>query len=192
MRDIFTNIYIKKRWGLLSGFGSNTELNKEYFDFVNDFIDKQEIKTVVDLGCGDFRLSRELFLGREDIEYTGIDCVSFIVRLLSKIYNNDKHIKFIEMDFFNHKDNIPSGDLMIIKDVLQHWDNHSIYEFMDYITTSGKYKHLIIINSCEQKKDDKDIERIGKIRFLSANFLPLKKYKPKIVLHYIDKEVSTI
>ena len=192
MRDVFEVIYRNNAWGQLSGPGSNTKLNQEYFDFVRDFMDDHNIKSVVDLGCGDFRLSRALFLESNDIEYTGIDCVSMIMRLLSKMLRDKTHINFIDLDFFKHREDIASCDLIIIKDVLQHWTNDCIHEFLSYMVSSHKFKYIMIINSCGQKEDGEDIDKNGKTRFLSAKFFPLKKYKAKIVCHYIDKEISII
>ena len=53
------------------------------------------------------------------------------------------------------------------------------------------FKYILICNCCEQVQDDTDIET-GQWRRLSANYYPLKKYNPSILLKYNTKEVSFI
>ena len=57
---IFTKIYETKKWGEIngkgtSGNGSSIEVTgTEYNPFIKNFIKENNIRTVVDLGCGDF------------------------------------------------------------------------------------------------------------------------------------------
>ncbi len=62
-RDVFTRVYAEKMWGVgqddfYSGPGSNAEAAGPYAAFVADFIGEHNIRRVVDLGCGDFRVGR--------------------------------------------------------------------------------------------------------------------------------------
>jgi hypothetical protein len=100
------------------------------------------------------------------------------------------------MDFFNKREEIPAADLLILKDVIQHWKTQEIYEFLDYITTSKKFKHILIVNCCNQTIDDFDIppqiEDTYRWRPLAASHLPLRKYSPEVLFKYDTKEVSVI
>ena len=64
MESIFTHIYEKKIWGNnknneytgSSGPGSNINYNKDtYVPVLKKFIVDNNIKNIVDLGCGDFK-----------------------------------------------------------------------------------------------------------------------------------------
>ena len=70
MKSIFTNIYEKNLWGNnrnvmyngSSGLGSSLEYNKDhYIPFLQNFIKTHNIKTVVDLGCGDFVCGKMIY-----------------------------------------------------------------------------------------------------------------------------------
>lgn len=191
MEKIFTDIYRTEKWGRTSGEGSTVEFNKQYFDFMSNFIKEKKITSVVDLGCGSFVVSGEFFLN-SDVHYTGIDCVGFIINLLKRAYQEHKNLNFLHYDVFSKKEDLPSADLFLLKDVLQHWTTKCIYEFLDYMVLKHKNSIFIIINSCKQMYDSQDIKENGEWRQLSSDFFPLKKYKPEVVFKYHDKEVSLI
>jgi hypothetical protein len=198
MEKIFTNIYEKKVWGNnkndnyngSSGGGSDIDYNKNsYIPFLKEFIKKNNIKSVADLGCGDFRCG-PLIYDDLNITYTGYDTYKKVVD-----YNSKKHLspkyKFINLDFCNNKQDIINSDLCILKDVLQHWSINNIYNFLDYLVEQKKFKYILICNCCNQQQDNKDIID-GECRGLSCDFLPLKKYKPTKLYKYNTKEVSVI
>ena len=63
MENFFTSVYEKKTWGDnnnneysgSSGGGSFIEFNKDtYVPFLKKYIVNNNIKSIVDLGCGDF------------------------------------------------------------------------------------------------------------------------------------------
>ncbi len=200
-KDIFTRIYETGQWGDngatsykgSSGCGSTVEYNKEsYAPFLRSFIQEKKIQTVIDCGCGDWRCG-EIFYGNLPIKYTGIDTYSKIIE--SHKVNYPEH-NWICMDFFNAKEEIPEGDLLILKDVIQHWKTQEIYTFLDYITQNNKFKYILIVNCSYQTIDDYDIpedtEETYHSRPLTALLYPLKKYNPEIVFTYHTKEVSII
>jgi hypothetical protein len=191
MEDVFNTIYSRRVWGGMSGPGSTIPFNEQYFQFMSNFLHDYKIKSVVDLGCGDFVVSKKIFFDT-DIDYTGIDCVSFIVSMLQKLYKDNNHIRFLCYDVFSQKEDIPAADLFLLKDILQHWKNKYVYEFLDYMVSVHKHTTFMIVNSCKQFQDDQDTYRDGYFRNLSALFLPLKKYNPEVVFKYNDKEVSII
>ena len=195
--DIFTNIYENRVWGNnehleysgSSGDGSYLEKNAEYISFVKTFIKDKEIKTVVDLGCGDWKCGSALY-DDLSINYTGYDAYEKIITFNKKAHGSSKYT-FAHMDFLNNPGLITSADVCIIKDVLQHWPLESIYNFLDCITTSGKFKYIIVTNCRWQKQDNTQIQ-MGEFRPLSKDFLPLKKYKFQLVLTYNAKDVLVL
>jgi len=196
MDNIFTNIYEKSAWGDnhnshykgSSGSGSSLNYNKNhYIPFLKKYIVNNNIKSIVDLGCGDFECGTSIY-DNLNISYTGYDVYNKIIQHNKKNYPN---FNFITKDFYKDKENIFKADMCILKDVLQHWSLENIYLFLDYLVESKKFKFILICNCCNQKKNNTDIS-IGSWHGLCSDFFPLKKYSPKRVGYYNTKEVSVI
>ena len=198
MENIFTSIYENKIWADNknknynggSGKGSELDYNSEtYIPFLKKFIKDNNIKSVVDLGCGDFVCGNFIY-DDIDISYTGYDVYKGVIshnlnQFLPPKYN------FIHLDFYSKKEEIVSGELCIIKDVMQHWQLEKIYCFLDFLTTSNKFKFILVCNCSEQKEDNTNIEDGGG-RPLNSNYFPLKKYQFIECFKYKTKQVSFI
>lgn len=194
--QVFKNIYETKKWGDnkdnnysgSSGSGSSLAYNKDtYIPVVRKFIRDRNIKSVIDIGCGDWQCSHLIYKDI-DIIYNGYDIYEKVILNNQQRY---RQYNFIHMDIINNVNALECGDLCIIKDVLQHWPVSDIYYFLNYLTTSMKYKYIMITNCRNQGTDDQDI-KIGGFRPLTALMYPLKKYKPEIIYRYNNKEVSLI
>jgi SAM-dependent methyltransferase len=196
--EIFTNIYENNTWGKnssydlsykgTSGDGSTIQYNINYYiPCIKQFIDKYNIKKVIDLGCGDWQ-SSHLIYQNTNVNYIGYDAYKKICDNNNKNY---PQYKFIHLDFIKDKNLLENGDLCIIKDVLQHLCNKDINDLLEYITTNNKYKYIIITNCCRQLYDNQDIKN-GDWRQLTAKLKPLNKFSPKIVGYYNTKEISII
>src|SRR5215470_4948647 len=65
----FNRIYAEGTWGKAvmgkgtSGSGSTLEITREYRAYVEDFMKKHAVKSVVDAGCGDWSFSSEMDWG---------------------------------------------------------------------------------------------------------------------------------
>jgi hypothetical protein len=197
MERVFTNIYENKVWGDnnnpeyngSSGGGSDLDYNKDtYVPFLKKFIVDNNIKNIVDLGCGDFRCGK-LIYDDLDIKYTGYDTYKKMIDFNLKQHSLPKYF-FEHLNFFDNKEIIINGDLCILKDVIQHWKMDEIYAFLDYLTEKKIFKYILICNCCNQTKDNPDNE--GRSTPLSINFFPLKKYNPSKLYNFHTKEVSVI
>jgi hypothetical protein len=198
MEHIFTEIYETKLWGDnycprysgSSGIGSDIDFNKDtYVPFLKKFIIDHDIRSIVDLGCGDFRIGRLLY-NDLNITYHGYDTYKKVIDHNAKQHPGPKY-SFTHLDLCNNKERIITGDLCILKDVIQHWSLDHIYTFLDYIVTSKKFKYILICNCRYQTEDDTDIADGGG-RPLSCDYFPLKKYNPIKLYEYQTKEVSFI
>ena len=203
---VFTEVYETNKWGDndnpnyegSSGLGSAIWYNKKtYIPFIHKFLKKYKIKSVVDLGCGDFRIGLLLY-GKTNIDYTGYDAYKGVIDYNNNKFKEYSNFNFIHSDFTSVKDreNINNADLCIIKDVLQHLPNNTIIKFMDYITKSNKFKYILIINcyntTTENTKDyRKDIVG-GEFSSLSALRYPLNKYGARVIYKWDTKEESII
>ncbi len=197
MENIFTNIYESSLWGNnefddypgSSGPGSTIEYNKKYIEIIKKIINDNNIKKVVDLGCGDFRIGRILY-DNLDVQYTGYDTYKKIIDYHTTQYSEPKYT-FKHLDFYTNKESIIEGDMCILKDVLQHWTTEQIYVFMDYLRESKKFRYILLVNCCYQQLNDQSCET-GGFRCLTCNLLPLKKYNPFKIDNYNTKEISII
>ena len=197
MEEIFTNIYETKLWGNnnsneysgSSGGGSFVEFNNDtYVPFLKKYILDNNIKNIVDLGCGDFKCGK-LIYDDLDISYTGYDTYKKLINYHLKNHPLPKY-SFIHLDFFSKKENIIKGDLCILKDVIQHWKIEEIYTFLDYLVENKLFKYILITNCCNQLVDN--VKNDDRSTPLSINFFPLKKYNPVKLYNYHTKEVSVI
>lgn len=173
-KEIFTEIYDKNVWGG-SGGGSTPENTVEYRKLLQKFLRERNIKTVVDWGCGDWGFSR--LIDWSGIEYTGVDVVQ------SVIDTNNRNHKKPGISFYVVNSATPIGmeaDLLIVKDVLQHWSVAQIIGFLNDAIGWANFKYILITNTASQEFDNQDIEP-GQTRGLCAKFEPLKKYNPEIL-----------
>lgn len=205
---LFTNIYEKESWGKTmcssfsgsSGGGSNlSSYNLEiYIPFIQRFITNNNIKSVTDLGCGDFRCG-EIIYKDLDITYYGYDVYKDMINHHKNKHKDKSNYQFQHKNIVEKKEELKISDLCIIKDVLQHLPNSYIYELLDYL--SEKFENILIINTSFQRYDNQDTinndeNNIKIFRGLKSSLLPLKKYNPTLLLNYgpIDdpKEICLI
>jgi hypothetical protein len=194
---IFTDYYEKRTWGDneskeysgSSGPGSSLEFNSKYYiPFLKNFINENNIKNIVDLGCGDFRCGEHIY-NDLSVKYFGYDAYDKVIENNKNNFNTNK-FEFYHLDFLNNKEKLISADMCILKDVLQHWLMEEIYLFLDYLVENKKYKFILLCN-CGDQVVDNPINNL-RSRSLSANFFPLKKYNAKPLFYYNNKEISLI
>jgi SAM-dependent methyltransferase len=80
-------------------------------------------KTIVDLGCGDFAVGRELLQRFPTAHYIGCDIVPELIRHHQRIYASDR-ASFRLIDIVTEP--IPRGDVCLIRQVFQHLSNDDI------------------------------------------------------------------
>lgn len=117
---IFDRIYRENLWGEGSGTGSSEEATRAYRDFLHNFLRSNEVRSVVDLGCGDWRFSR--LIDWSGIDYLGVDVSK--VALQAALRFEGPGVRFRALDAVTEA--LPPADLLIAKDVLQHWSNADI------------------------------------------------------------------
>ena len=66
--ETFRKIYLTKAWGdngepFCSGTGSRGPISEQYCAFVTKFIRDHQVQSIVDLGCGDFSVGRQIVEG---------------------------------------------------------------------------------------------------------------------------------
>ena len=138
LNSVFNTIYKTNAWATGSGPGSDEKLCAGYVAFLQDFFKRHNIKSIVDCGCGDWQFSKNIdFSG---IDYKGFDVANFVIMRNNATYKKDN----VSFSLYNGDFALlPSADLLICKDVLQHLPNAKIQEFIDNL---HKFKFALITN----------------------------------------------
>jgi hypothetical protein len=141
VEQTFETIYKNNLWGGLSGdfysgTGSEAEFVDPYCNYVRRFIRENGIKSIVDLGCGDFRVGQKLVA--QNISYVGIDVVSSLIDRNTREFGRDG-ISFQTINAIEHPP--PAGDLCLIRQVLQHLSNEQI---ITVIRNCRSFRYLIV------------------------------------------------
>lgn len=132
----FAAWYAEKGQG--SGPGSHPGYTATYQRWLEDFIRRHYVFSVVDLGCGDWQFSKCIDWGR--VDYCGMDIVPSLIEKLNAQYGASKR-RFKTVDPGNLA--LPIADLLIVKDVLQHISNDKIHRI---IRNFHKYKFILLTN----------------------------------------------
>ncbi|MHA2232520.1 MAG: class I SAM-dependent methyltransferase [Candidatus Hodarchaeales archaeon] len=176
---LFTQIYRNDMWGksedpnlkYYSGYGSDPERTQEYIDLVNSFISRHNIRSIVDCGCGDFRVASNFLIEK----YVGVDICKELIAFNNERFSTDA-IKFLYLDIV--KDEIPSADICLIRQVLQHFSNSEIQKLLSKLS---KFKYVLITDEITEKKisenEDKETDLFIREQGL---FLELPPFNRKI------------
>lgn len=138
---VFEDIYTNDRWTNGSGPGSAPHNVIEYRAFVERFIRENRVATVTDLGCGDWQFSR--FIDWSGVSYLGLDVVESLIGHHQETFAGAN----IEFQLFRDITDLPGGDLLITKEVLQHLPNSVILQYVHEIRK--KYRFALITNAIE-------------------------------------------
>jgi hypothetical protein len=176
---IFYLIYKTNHWNryqkinknniLVSGPGSipGSIQTKNIIDNLDFFIKKNNIKSILDMPCGDFSWMQDLIKKNNYINYTGYDIVEDII-----FYNNKKYsknnISFFCKDIVNET-NFNNFDLVFIRDFFIHIDYVSINKILDNIKRS-KVKFVACSNN-NNAINNKDIA-VGQHRKINLTIEP--------------------
>ena len=156
LTNTFNRIYAEGGWGKdvtgkgTSGFGSTLEITREYRAYVEDFMKKHAVRSVIDAGCGDWSFSSAMDWG--DASYLGIDIASDVITAVRKKHEKGK-IKFQVGDI---TEDLPAADLLISKDVLQHLSNKLVHNFIRNNLRKRKYMWVILTN--DRGTNNSDVE----------------------------------
>jgi SAM-dependent methyltransferase len=143
---VFDRIYQQNDWLVGSGPGSTPENTVAYRTFLQRFMREHGVKSVLDIGSGDWQSSR--LIDWTGITYHGFDVSETAVALARQHATAD--IKFTVGNAVC--DVLPSADLLIAKDVLQHWSNHDIAAFVAKLSS---YRLALFTNGHPPRHDHK-------------------------------------
>lgn len=142
----FQEIYERGAWGknVGSGRGSDPTYCAPYLEYVRKLIDSGKYSSVLDVGCGDWQHSK--LIDWRGLTYLGVDMVDAI------FYKEEvpKNVLFSSADVLK-KGTLPllfgmrNWDLVLVKDVMQHWSDDEIQIFLDEFV-SLPWKTVVVVN----------------------------------------------
>lgn len=153
IESIFTSTYDNNLWKgseSKSGPGSNLNINIKLLSILEDFVIQNNIKSILDVGCGDFNWMKHFNFDLIE-SYLGIDVVSSVINDNCNTYTTDK-IKFEHHNVIEYK--LPSFDLVLSKDVLVHLSYNDALDVLSNIKESGS---KFFISTSFEGFENKDI-----------------------------------
>ena len=138
LQHTFTSIYNTVGWHStesISGLGSELIQTKELIRELPLLFSKYNIKSVLDIPCGDFNWMQHT--DKTSIKYIGADIVEDLI-----VQNKTKHptIDFRHLDITNS--DLPEVDLILARDVFVHMTYDTIISALENIIRSGA-KYLL-------------------------------------------------
>ncbi|WP_026839558.1 class I SAM-dependent methyltransferase [Gillisia sp. JM1] len=142
-KDAMEQVYEMKLWGdnksdFYSGLGSHDpKIIDPYIDVLMKFLTsfKNPLK-VCDLGCGDFNVGKELV--KHTKKYVAVDIVTNLIEYDKEKFKAE-NLEFHCLDIA--VDDLPAGDCVILRQVLQHLSNAEIQSLVSKLTD---YKYVIL------------------------------------------------
>jgi SAM-dependent methyltransferase len=156
---VFQKIYAEHEWGhddtdgYYSGMGSGPIPARAYADNMRQYIEREGIRSIVDLGCGDYRVAS--LLVSDLVQYVGVDVVEDVIAANRQRYGRP-NVRFECLDIT--RDPLPTGDLCLIREVFQHLSNR---EILSVLSKLHGFSHVIFSDAqlplSAIKKPNRDI-----------------------------------
>lgn len=142
-------VYAQGLWGsnqtgFYSGEGSHKpKLVGPYLNAVSTFLNSFTNPPVIcDLGCGDFNIGKELV--KYSQKYIAVDIVPDLIAFNKKQFLHP-HLKFLCLDIA--KDDLPFGDCVLLRQVLQHLSNAEVHAVLAKLS---QFKYFVLTEHLPQ------------------------------------------
>jgi len=148
--EVFDGIYKHHRWGtnpdaadgISSGSGSFAQNTQPYEDLIRVYISNHGIRTIADIGCGDFQVSKRILDSLPaPLDYTGLDVSQVVVDRNNSLFANER-TRFVQHDAA--RENVPPADLVLIREVMQHLPNADIKKMLANLDPAS---HVLATNT---------------------------------------------
>ena len=177
-KDRFSYIYKTNHWfgkNTVSGEGSEKSQTKEIQDKLPKIISELQIKSMLDLPCGDFNWMKDIGLDLDD--YIGGDIVPEIIEKNVIKYSNSKR-KFKQLDII--EGTLPMVDLIFCRDCLVHFSNDNILKSFENLKNTGsKYILTTTFTECDENIDIVT----GDWRIINLTLAPFKLPEPLQIIN---------
>lgn len=146
-KAVFEAIYERRVWGGGSGAGSHPKHTCLYAAYVQHLLERLPVRSILDVGCGDWQLTRHLDFGGRT--YLGMDVVSSVVERNNAEFGSAT-VRFEQTDA-TALAALPEHDLLLCKDVLQHLSNRQVSAFLKLLRPEAA---VLITNDYHPANDD--------------------------------------
>lgn len=175
-----SNEYWEQRYksGGNSGAGSYNRLAEFKADVLNEFVEENNINSVIEYGCGDGNQLKYFKFK----SYTGFDVSQTIIKKCQNLYKTDtsKAFKLIT-DYNNDK-----ADLTLSLDVIYHLIEDNVFnEYMSKLFSSSN-KYVIVYSTNDDEHENNNIASHVKHRKFT-NWVEKNQTKFKLISHIPNK-----
>lgn len=131
--------------GQTSGSGSYNYLADFKAKILNEFVAENNIKSVIEFGCGD---GNQLKLAKYP-RYIGLDVSPTVIQICKEIFSDDSTKSFFLYDYrcFQDNHNIFLSELSLSLDVLYHLTEQKVYDSYLIHLFSSASRYVIIYSS---------------------------------------------
>jgi ribosomal protein L11 methylase PrmA len=190
-RDLFCNavgafghVYRSAAWGTKgggSGSGSTESALQPYLELIHKKL--SGVERVIDLGCGSGIGTRKIIAQ----SVVGIDVFrSHIERLRKECPDRE----WVVADINQEKESLPSGDVALLKDVLQHWPSGMVIDLLNWAKHCGKWTRIYLTQDNIQNEADCPL---GGYRGLDLKLHPLNQIEGiRHVASYAKKSILSL
>ena len=123
-----------------SGSGASGVIGQFKADFLNEFVERNAVRSLIEFGCGD---GQQLSLARYP-RYTGVDVAPSAIALIQSKFSDKPEYDFFQVDA------LPAGttaDLSMSLDVIYHLIEDDVYEtYMNRLFDAGE-RFVVIFSS---------------------------------------------
>ncbi|PJE29731.1 class I SAM-dependent methyltransferase [Pseudooceanicola antarcticus] len=121
----------------ISGPGSGLEAAQPTMKLLDRVLEERQIRSILDLGCGDWNWMRHMGLAERKISYRGWDADPDLIASLTRAYGEGARIRFEMRDLTSEL--LPPHDLVIIRDVLFHLPHEMAQRVITRIRNASRY-----------------------------------------------------
>lgn len=163
--------------GKNSGAGSYGRLARFKARFLNDFVKDNNIKSIVEFGCGD---GAQLSLS-EYPQYTGLDISPTVIEQCRRVFSEDETKQFEVYDPESFSTDLFRSELSLSLDVVYHLSNDEVYQsYLSHLFSSSSRFVIIYSNNDEGGRPGVN-ESAGYVRFRDV-LSDVERWQPGWVL----------
>ena len=170
----------------VSGLGSDIKVTEKLVLELGSFIKNNQIKSLLDIACGDFIWMKNILNDNKNLKYRGLEIVKEIVEKNNKKYSNSR-IKFDCVDVINSK--FPDNyDLILVRDFFIHIKNEDIKKIIEKIKSSNcKY---FAINNFPDISQNVEVKGYGHHRLVNVEIEPFNLKNVHKVIDDYDRKLN--